>query len=343
MRRLIAALAAATVVLTGCGGGGETGGFRLTAYFAKATALYEQSRVKIMGIDVGTIERIRVEGNRVRVEMSVDGGVPVPADVRASIVSLNTLGERNIILHPAWKPGMERIRPGAVIPQERTELPVEIDDALKAFTKLSDSLDPKQVSGFIEGVAKRVDGRGDEFNRALQGTAQLTHNLASQDQRLIKLAEGLNKLAKRTNARERKLGSMLDSFAGATGQLVEERREVQRFATSLASFVRKGHVIVEKYSEKLPQQLASLSELILTLRANSASVAQTVAELAKLGDVVLDAWDKEHHVLKIRLALSPTLKIWLQPLFDALGLGEVPCPPAPLGNCPGGKKKGGGR
>ncbi|OLT11998.1 hypothetical protein BJF79_04180 [Actinomadura sp. CNU-125] len=151
MRRLVAA--AAALVLTGATGGcalapGD-GTYRLTVYFAKTTSLYEQSRVRIMGADAGSVVGITTEENRVKVELEIDEAVPVRRDARAAIASANALGERFVVLSPPWQPGAPKAPSGMVIPQERTKLPVEIDDALAAFARLNKSIDPKQLGDAV--------------------------------------------------------------------------------------------------------------------------------------------------------------------------------------------------
>ncbi|MER6947708.1 MCE family protein [Nonomuraea sp. NPDC000554] len=340
MRRLLAVLLAGTLLVASGGCtllGAEP--YRLTAIFSKAPSLYEQARVKVMGLDAGYVERIRIEGDRVRVELSVDREVPLPADVKAVVAPQNTLGERNVVLYPPWKPGDQRIAPGATIPLERTDLPVEIDDALDAFTKLTEALDDKKLGKVAGNLADSVRGRGRTINNALADTARLTDTLTKQDQQLIDLAKGLNKLATSLNRREGQVTGAIDSFAEASAILAEERRRLRGFISGMADFVRRGDVIIEAYSERLPQATSTLAELVLTVRANSASMAQAVKGAADFADVLIDSWDREQHVLKIRVVLDATTRAWLTPLFDSLNLGSVPCLPAGLSNCPFQRKK----
>lgn len=337
-------LLVAMLLLVGTGGCGVLGGaepYTLVAIFSKAPSLYEQARVKVMGMDAGYVDRITIEGDKVRVEMSVGREVPLPADVKAVVAPQNTLGERNVVLYPPWKPGDQRVAPGAVIPLERTDLPVEIDDALDAFTKLTDALDDKKLGDVAGNLADGVRGRGKTINGAIADTAKLTGTLAKQDQQLIDLAKGLNKLATSLNNREGQVTRAIDSFSEASAILAEERRRLRGFIAGMAGFVRRGDVIIEEYSERLPRAAGTLAELVLTVRANSASLAKAIKGSADFADVLIDSWDKKNHLLKIRVVLNAMTRAWLQPLFDALNLGKVPCLPGQLSNCPFQNKKGG--
>ncbi|GAA3468287.1 MCE family protein [Nonomuraea roseola] len=335
VRRAVAVLVV-IAVLAATGGCSLLGPapYRLTAIFTKAPSLYEQAKIKVMGLDAGTVEKITIEGDRVRVDLAVYPEIPLPADVKAVVAPQNTLGERNVVLYPPWKPGQPKIAPGAVIPLGRTDLPVEIDDALDAFTRLTDALDSDQLGDVAGDLADGVRGRGKTINNALADTARLTDTLAAQDQQLIDLAKGLNRLATSLNKREGQVTKTIDAFAEASATLAEERRRLRGFISGMAQFVRRGDVLIEAYQERLPQGVATLSEVVLTVRANSEQMAQTIKGAADFADVIIDAWDKEQHVLKIRVVLNAMTRAWLAPLFDSLNLPKLKCLGGGLSNCP---------
>ncbi|MFD0683194.1 MCE family protein [Actinomadura fibrosa] len=327
MRRPICAVAVLALVaaLGGCGITGRGGSYRLTVYFAKAPSLYEDSRVKVMGADAGTITSVTDERNRVRVELDVDRDVPVPADVHAAITSSDALGERYVLLHPVWKPGMRRAAPGAVIPQQRTELPVEVDEALDAFAKLSRSIDGAALGPALHRAAGAVDGRGDDLNHALQDTSALTNNLAAQDQKIVSLARGLHSLAASLNGRDQQLSRLLASFSTTSRTLAEERTRLRDFVAGLAAAIQKSGVLITAYRETLPSTVADLSNIVLSLKGNATALDQAIDSLGRFADVAINAWDRRNHVATIRLVVHGTLRAWLQPLFTAMGWGTVPC------------------
>ncbi|MDN3351308.1 MCE family protein [Actinomadura sp. DC4] len=320
--------------------GGSPGTYRMTAYFARTPSLYEKSKVTVMGANAGTITSIRTVGSRVRVDLAVNRDVPVPADAHAAIAAVDTLGERTVVLYPPWRPGMARAAPGAVIPQNRTELPAEIDQALAAFTKLDEAIDPARLHQLIKSGADSLDGRGDDINQALRSTASLTGDLAGQDQRIVRVAKGLRDLAAGLNRKDRDLGGTIDDVAAATGTLAGERTELKNFIAGMVAMIRKSGALLVSYQETLPGAVAGLSNIVLSLKAGSGSVNQVIGALSRFTDVAVQAWDRKNHVAVIRLVLDATVRVWLQPLFTALGWGRVPCLSGDpnIANCPKGAK-----
>src|SRR5579859_5351641 len=90
-RARITALAAIAVVIALISGGlvlaSGGGSMQVTAYFGQTIGVYPGSTVRILGVDVGTIDSVTPEGQQVKVTMTVNGGVPVPANAGAVVVA----------------------------------------------------------------------------------------------------------------------------------------------------------------------------------------------------------------------------------------------------------------
>ena len=79
----------------------------VTVYFTSATGIYTGDEVRVAGVEVGTVTGIEPAGGQARMKLSVERGVPIPADAKAVIV--------------AAKPGLRALCPaGAGIRRSRT-------------------------------------------------------------------------------------------------------------------------------------------------------------------------------------------------------------------------------
>ncbi|WP_157123604.1 MlaD family protein, partial [Mycobacterium shimoidei] len=120
----------------------------ITAYFTTATAIYPGDEVRVSGVKVGTIKSIQPDGTRAKMTLHVDRDVPVPADAKAVIVASNLVAARYVQLAPAYRDTGPVMGDGAVIPIERTAVPVEWDEVKTQLMRLATELGPKSgVSG----------------------------------------------------------------------------------------------------------------------------------------------------------------------------------------------------
>lgn len=316
----------------GCSALGGAGGKRtMTVEFAKARSFYPDSKVKVMGADVGLVDTVEKRGDRIRVTFHLDDDIPLPRGVQASIVPLNLVGERNLVLHPAWKPGQPK-ETGDTIPLARTHVPVEVDDALSSFTNLAGALDPTKMRKALGTTADTVDGNGRQFNATLEQSARLVENVAGQDQELLEVARNLQRLSGVVRGREQVLGQMIRNFGEATRVLSSERGELQDLVKGLVDLSENGGKLVDKYKGQLPYDLAVLTRVALILKGNAKSLAQLLDALPGVGDALVGAYSPKNKSLNIRFATDAFLRTWLRGL---LGDDDVPCPlPPPNSNCP---------
>jgi len=154
----------------------------ISALFTSATGVYPGDDVRVSGVKVGTIESITPEGTQTRVTLKVDRDVPVPADAKAVIVAPNLVAARYVQLAPAYRNSGPTLPDDAVIPLERTAIPVEWDEVKQQLTRLATDLGPRNgvsgtsVSRFIDSAATALDGNGPKLKQTitqLSGVARI--------------------------------------------------------------------------------------------------------------------------------------------------------------------------
>ena len=318
--------------LGGCSIVPSAGGDRtMVVYVPKARSFYEESKVKVMGADVGLVDKVENQGDKVKVTFHLSEDVPLPKGVHASIVPLNLIGERNLVLHPAWRPGQPK-ETAKVIPIERTHVPVEVDDALDSFTNLANALDPTKMQSALGTTADTLGGNGKQFNATLEQSARLVENVAGQDKELIEVAKNLDRLAGVVRGREEVLGTLIRDFGEASRVLSAERGELQQLVKGVLELSKNGGKLLDKYKGQLPQDLAVLTRTALMLKGNAKQVAGLLAALPDIGDALIGGYRDETKSLHIRFATDAFVRTWLKGLMDT---DDVGCPlPPPNSNCP---------
>ncbi|MGH3580991.1 MAG: MCE family protein, partial [Mycobacterium sp.] len=118
----------------------------IVAYFENSNGLFPGDDVRVLGVRVGQVDTIQPEPQRAKVTFSIDKSVPIPAAVNAAILSPQLVTGRAIQLTPAYTSGPQ-LAGGAVIPQDRTAVPVEWDDFRDQLQRLTDLLKPATPGG----------------------------------------------------------------------------------------------------------------------------------------------------------------------------------------------------
>lgn len=321
---LVLLTALAVLPLAACGGGGSDS-YQLTALFERTVGLYESGDVQVMGMPVGHVDSIEIEGTLVRVEMTIDGDVPLPADVRATIGQTQLIGERNVVLYPPWDAELEaagapQADDGDLIPVERTEVPVEPDEGLAAFDELARSLDGDVVEELISDSADVLEGRGEQVGRALDQAAGLGSALAEIDQQLLDAADGLHVLAGSLATRDEQLGRLVDGFSDATAVLAAEREGISSFLSSLVALTVQGRDLLDTYGEQLPGDIATATALASIFERNTSSLDQLIQAFPLLADGVARAYQPAIDGMYLRANVTPTVQALLDVLGEQLGV-----------------------
>src|SRR5262245_46375785 len=77
---------------------GKGGGYVVHAYVKDASGIAKHSRVTIAGIPVGSVEDIRLENGKARIDVHVNGDVTLHNSARLGVKSASLLGENVIVL-----------------------------------------------------------------------------------------------------------------------------------------------------------------------------------------------------------------------------------------------------
>jgi phospholipid/cholesterol/gamma-HCH transport system substrate-binding protein len=330
-RRLAAALVAVLLVAPGCGlVGGGSDGYTLTVQFERAVSLYPQSEIRILGLPAGRVTSVDADGAIVEVELAIDGDVPVPADVSAALVPQSLIGERYVQLFPAWTKGDPKIEDGAVIPIERTIVPVEPDEALAAVKEFLDALDPDGVGRLIKNAADDLEGNGAQLGESLESLTGLVELLERKDDVLVSIMENLDEFSTTLLTREEQIGEVMDLFADTTATLAAERQTIEQLVAGLARASTAGLDLVSENSAKLQKELDILGRTLRTVEANLGAVDDLLTAGPILVTGLDRAYDPEKNRLELRQAFTPLVSQALDTALRPLGLDIGPgiCVPA---------------
>jgi virulence factor Mce-like protein len=186
MRRtimLLAVLVTTALVGTGCTlvpagwrhAAGES--IKLTAYFDSVAGLYADNDVDVLGMPVGRVLSITPQGNRVKVEFTVDKSIPIPADATAAIINTSLVTTRHIELSPPYTEG-EKLEEGDTVanaksPVEIGELFDTVDNLVEEFKSDPDGNGPlgdmlSISSGIFGGNGERMRVALEELNKVAQ-------------------------------------------------------------------------------------------------------------------------------------------------------------------------------
>ncbi|TDK88683.1 MCE family protein [Mycolicibacterium mucogenicum] len=243
----------------------------VVGYFQNTNQLFSGDDVLIQGVPVGKVEKIEPGPEKVKVTFWIDDKYKVPADAKAVILSPQLVTGRAIQLIPPYRGGAT-LRGGAVIPLDRTAVPVEWDQVRTQLQRVADLLKPDQpggvstLGGFINTAADNLRGQGASIRESVIRLSQAVSILGDHSNDLFSTFKNLSILVsalqdstgllERLNTNLAEVTGLVADDPGKVGQALHDMSAV---ADDLRSFVADNKEAVGTASDKL----ASVSTAIV--------------------------------------------------------------------------------
>ncbi|BBZ11172.1 virulence factor Mce family protein [Mycobacterium branderi] len=228
----------------------------VVAYFPEANALYRGDEVRIMGVPVGSIDKIEPAGDKMKVTFHYANKYKVPANASAEILNPTLVASRYIQLDPPYKGGPV-LGDNAVIPIERTQVPTEWDQLRNTVTNIISKLGPtkEQPKGpfgdIIESFANGLAGKGKKINTTLDALSRSLNALNEGRgdffavvRSLALFVNALHEDDQKFVALNKNLAQFTDSLAGSDRDLANAIQQFDSLLTTLRPFLAKNREVL---------------------------------------------------------------------------------------------------
>ncbi|UXA19813.1 MCE family protein [Mycobacterium sp. SMC-4] len=239
----------------------------ITADFSTATAIYPGDEVRVAGVKVGTISAITPQPSFTRVSMSVDRGVPIPADAGAVIVAPNLISARYVQLTPAYLDSGPQMADGASIPLGKTAVPVEWDEVKKQLTRLATELGPSgadpdtATARFIDSAATAMAGNGDALRQTLTQLSGVGRILAEGSGDIVEVIKNLQTFISTLRASSTQIVQFQDRLATLTSVLDGSRSDLDQALVNVSEVVTDVERFVRGSRNQTAEQIQRLANV----------------------------------------------------------------------------------
>src|SRR5688572_76162 len=230
---------------------GKGSGYVVHAYLQDATGIAKHSRVTIAGIPVGSIEDIRLEKGKARVDVRVNGDVKLHQSARLGVRSASLLGENVIILtegvgEPDKKEGDEIETMPDAVSVEDIKAQVSRIAALveKVAQQLANSVGSEEGGQNIKAILKNLAEATEAVNLTVRENREVVRETLQNIDRITqKGGPELQQILVNVRVITEDVKQMLAAQGGQGGQSGELRQTIERVnraAKSLESAL--GHI-----------------------------------------------------------------------------------------------------
>ncbi len=243
----------------------------ITAIFTNATAIYPGDEVRVAGVAIGEILAIDPSGTYSKVQMHIDRDVPVPDNSTAVIVAPNLVSARYIQLAPPSKPSTAVLPDSAVIPIDRTAVPVEWDEVKNQLMRLATDLGPRDdatttsMGRFIDSAANAMAGNGDKLRDTISELSGVGRILSEGSGNIVDVLKNLQVFVSALQNSNQQIVQFNNRLATLSSVIDGSRTELDAALTNLARATGDIEQFVAETRDKTSEQVQRLANVTQTL------------------------------------------------------------------------------
>ncbi len=230
---------------------GRGGGYVVHAYLKDASGIAKHSRVTIAGIPVGSVEDIRLENGKARVDVRVNGDIQLHQSARLGVKSASLLGENVIILtegvgEPDKKHGdeIETMPEAASVEDIKAQVARIAELVERVAQQLAASIGTEQGGQNMRAILQNLADATEAINLTVrENRVVIKETLENIDRITAKGGPELQQILVNVKLITEDVKQMMAAQGGADGQSGELRQTIERInraSKSLESAL--GHI-----------------------------------------------------------------------------------------------------
>lgn len=283
--------------------------YEVTADFEDAMGVLPNAEVTYLGTQAGGVSSVeRIEG-AVRITMKLDNDVSIPADATAHIFRKSALGEQFVDFQnpEELEPDGPVLEEGAHIPIERTTIPIEFADTLRAAEALLESIDPEDLGTITRELAVGLQNREDDLRSLIVEGDRLSRTFAERTDTLDRLASANTRLT-------RVFAEHSDSLVAALEDLRAVSQSLGEASSDVGPLIEDG---AEVFADLVPVVRDHRDSLVCVFNAvdDVLDVSTTDADLEDLETLLTDfpvATERLQTVLDIEEGPDSRVHQWVR-------------------------------
>jgi len=261
----------------------------VVAYFDNSNGVFAGDDVRIRGVPVGKVLNIEPQPLRSKISFWFDRKYKVPASAKAAILSPQLVTGRAIQLTPPYTVGPTMAN-GAVIPQDRTVVPVEWDDLRAQLQRLTDLLKPTQPGGvstlgaLINTAADNLRGQGATIRDTIIKLSQTVSALGDHSKDIFSTFKNLSTLVSALHDSADLLEQLNRNLAAVSSLLGDDPNKVGQAAEDLNAVVAD----VQSFTADNREALGTASDKLASISKALVDSLDDIKQTLHIGPTVLE-------------------------------------------------------
>lgn len=263
--------------------------YPVVVQLADSGGIFTGADVTYRGVSVGRVGALTLTGSGVDVQLDIENDAPeIPADARAVVGNLSAIGEQYVDLQPGPAPGsgpVQTLAAGAVIPQDRTQTPVQIPTLLSNLDQLVSTVPLDSLRTVVSELGQGFEGTAQPLQQLLDTTGQFTQ--AATD--ALPQTTALIRDARPVLTTQNEIAPQFREFSSGLRQVTEQLRQsdpdIRRIIDDGPGAAEEARALLRESGPGLGESLANLRSTTELLEPRQAGLRQLLVTYPALSAV----------------------------------------------------------
>lgn len=247
------------------------GGQSVHADFRNASNLVPGDDVRVAGVKVGKVDSVQLDGNMVRVGMTVDSGMNLDNATRADVKIKTLLGQMYVALTPS---GTQSLK--GDIPLSRTSTPLDVIQAFQGLGGEAGQIDTGKLAQAFNTLATTFKDTPPYVHSSLTGLARLSHSVASRNNEIQALLHDANGVTTTLASRDTQVRQLIDDSSLILETVYQQRAVIHKLLIDTSAVAKQLSGLVHENRALLGPALANLRTTLNILNAHQKQLRQTI-------------------------------------------------------------------
>ena len=246
-------------------------GYTVDAQFTNAAGISHGTSVMVAGVNVGSVTSVKVNGNEVDAQLSVNNGVQLPHITRAAVEVETLLGVVDVTLEPVsgWN---DPLKSGATITD--TSVPTEFYQLQNTAHSLLSKTNAQALNNLVTSLANITQDKQQQVAQIISGLGALTTTVDQRSGQVSSLIDSANSLSTTLASRDQQLLSVVNNLDTVSTGLANNDQALSNLITNVDSMASQTNSLVS-------QDSPALNSLLSSLHADLGVVSQHQDDLAE--------------------------------------------------------------
>jgi phospholipid/cholesterol/gamma-HCH transport system substrate-binding protein len=246
------------------------------AEFSHTAGLRAGEGVQIAGVEVGEVRRVKLDGEHVTAEFTVDDDMKLGRLTTATIKVGTLLGTHYLAVTPAGEGELD----DQTIGLANTSVPFNLQDVIDQGTGTIDQIDGEKIAESLSVVADTLRAAGPKLAPAFRGIERVSELVTRRDGQIAELLEASRSISDELSNSTGDLTRLMEQSNLVIDELVRRREAIRELLEDVASITASIDQIMDDNEDEVRPMLKDLDALVDVLTSRDEVLREALHNLA---------------------------------------------------------------